>query len=216
MIKWITLVFCLFSIELNAQIDLKNLKLTDSNLNILYRGIENRILVTGLEFDTTLKLISTNSFVIKEKINFDNNNYFYLSQSSLKDDTLKLYKGNKLLLTKVYKVERRGYPKIQFGNTSDTFLSVKQILINPKLNVVIPNSYYKHGGFITSFELKLLDSENNIIKQFVMKERGELAKNLISCMKKLSVGDKLEFTNIKAVSSDCEVQKLSDFTLTIK
>lgn len=216
MIKWIALFFCLFSIELNAQIDLKNLKLTDSNLNILYRGIENRILVTGLEFDTTLKLISTNSQVHRSEINFNNKNYFYLSPSSLKDDTLKLYKRNKLLLTKIYKVEIVGNPKIQFGNTSDTVLSVKQILSNPKLNVVIPNSYYKHQFVVWNFNLYYYNSNNELIYQIENLNNYKFSEFEKPFIEKLQSGDKMIFKRIIVTGPDCENRRLSDLTLTIK
>lgn len=143
---FIAIPFCV-----NAQIKIKNMSLDNPNLKELYKYINNVIRVTGLQEKADIKLVSSTMGEFKP-LNTDSSFYdFNFVIKKNKFDTLRIYEGSKILLTKVYEVKEIKDPIARLGNISDTVASINEILNNPRLLVVFPNCNYKFKKQVTSF-----------------------------------------------------------------
>lgn len=163
--NWTLTYLIFFPLTILAQADIKNSSLIDSKLDILYSGIENRIIVSGLENDTTLKLISSTGEVLESK--WDNDPNIFIVKAGFADaDTLKLYHADKLMLARVYQVKKIGNPIPQLGYITDTKATSRQILENPILNVVIPDCFYDHRIQIFYFIVTIYKANGNTLKKF--------------------------------------------------
>ena len=143
-----------------GQIEIKNFSLIYPDMNLLYVGIENHIEITGIKDTTNLTLTSVTGEVLKFKSH--KSNEFLLKQQYTKADTLRLYQAGKLILTKIYEVKSIGYPIAQLGKITDSIATVKEILAEPILCVVIPDCYYDHRFQIISFESLIIQNYDTI------------------------------------------------------
>jgi hypothetical protein len=194
-----------------AQTDIINRSLTRPELNILYLGIDNIVEIISEKVELSYKIISSTS--IDSKLT---SNKYIIKTSSALNDTLKLYKGSDLILTKVFEVKELGDPIGQLGNLRDTLASTQEILTYTTLKVVIPNCYLLHGFTIRSFKVKISNRQGGDIINF-----GEILGNQVpfdfkNYASKLKKGDKVIFTEITATCPECQLRRLNDLTITIK
>ncbi len=139
-----------------AQVDIINQSLTDSSLNILYIGCNNRIKILGFENDTSLRLVSSHP---RTSIRKYENNVFRVGSHKIEPDTLRVYKGDSLIKMEMFDTYYLRDPIPQFGNITDTVATIKEIISNPTLSAIIPNNYYTgRKYYVISFNLFIIKS----------------------------------------------------------
>lgn len=212
---WTILYLLFIPLTILAQADIKNTSLTNPNLALLYMGIENRITVSGLENDTTLKLTSAAGQVVEFKWNNDPR-LFFVKINYADTDTLKLYQDDELLLTRVYQVKEIGYPIPQLGDIADSIAIIQQILENPTLNVVIPDCYFDHRFRVFCFKVTFLKAKGDTLKTFDRTNGNQLTNAQTKIIGDLKPGNKIAFTEITATCPDCALRRLNPLTITIK
>ena len=215
MTKWTATYLLLFPLTVYAQVDIHNTRLTDPQLTMLYRGIENTIEVSGLDKDTTLKLTSATGEVLESKWNNDPN-LFFVKAGYADTDTLRLYQADSLVLTRTYEIKKIGNPISQLGDIADTTATIQQILENPKLIVVIPDCYYDHRYRVFYFRVTFLKATGDTLRTFDRTNGNQLTKAQTKTISDLKTGDKIEFTEITATCPNCVNRRLSPLTIMIK
>ena len=210
MFRFLSIFIVSFASPTFAQISFLNTSLSNPKLNILYIGVENIIEITDLKYDSTLKLESAFGQVIAF------NNKFKVTHSSVTLDTLYLYRSNKLLLSKAYEVKKTGKPYAVLANISDTIASLKEILVDPKININIPNCYYDHGFRVYRFNVQIKNSKDEQILGPDTIQNNLLPKYVIKEIRKLESGDKIYLTNIVATCRGCILSLFKDIILIIK
>jgi len=193
-----------------AQTNIQNISLTNPKLNILYIGVDNIIEVVGLETDTTIILISATGQIYKWS------DKFILRHTFAKVDTLRAFSSDKILTSKVYDIKVIGNPIARLGHVTDTTTTVQEILIDTKINVVIPDCYYDHRFSVLSFSVSVT---NNIGDQILKQKNilnNQLPDKFNKKISKLKSGDRIILSEITATCPDCALRRLNDVTLTIK
>ncbi|MEQ1734336.1 MAG: hypothetical protein ABL940_11735, partial [Bacteroidia bacterium] len=151
-----------------------------------------------------------------ERKDYPQKGKFSMSYQKAGIDTLRLYKKSKLILEKIYTVDRFGDLKIELGTIKDTTATVAEILANPVLNADIPNCYYNFGIRVISFEMSFITDNNGVAKITLDPTAGnELHDELIEVIKILNKGDKLFFDNIK-IRGNNSCTLTGSYSLTIK
>jgi hypothetical protein len=212
--KLFMLLFLIIASVAGAQEQMKNESLIDPNLNIVYIGVQNDIVITGVRNFKHLTLTSSSG---SENKSYPRKGRFRMSYQKAGIDTLRLYKKSKLILEKIYTVDRFGDLKIELGTIKDTTATVAEILANPVLNVVIPNCYYNFGIRVIAFEMSFITDNNGVAKITLDPTVGnELHDELIEVIKILNKGDKLFFDNIKIIGNEICPRTMGSYALTIK
>lgn len=120
--KLITIAVCIFFCsQPKAQINIINQSLTDSSVNVLYIGIENRIKITGCNAPYTLAISGAGGRIAKK----EKNEYTIYVVTPTKLCELILLSGTKHIFRKSYEARKGGDPVAYvIGGLKDT--SVKK------------------------------------------------------------------------------------------
>jgi hypothetical protein len=199
----------------SAQVDIKNNKLTDPNIKILYIGIDNVIEVTGLTNFDKLELHSSTGQVTQNEWN-KTPNTFLVTTGYSNFDTLRLYQNKVLILSRIYEIKSINKPIPQLGNILDSVATIKQILKNPKLNIIIPECLFNPHFYATKFNLTLLNANGDTLIPFDRTEGSHLTKTQIRAIQKLRMGDKISFTRISITCPNCSNLILKPYTIYIE
>ncbi len=241
-----TVIFLLlfFPLTVLSQVNIRNLKLIDPDMNMLYIGFDNKIEISGINVDTTVLLTSSSGEA--KRLNWDTTK-FIVRVRRPGTDTLKLYKDSILILQKIFQIKIIGNPVAYLGNISDTIVSTKEIISNPQVNAFISDCYYDHRYYVYAFELSVIKSGDTTdthkkIKIFdtfydIDPKTGEtkkifklnlervsnksssgnqLTKKQLKHIKRLKNGDKVIIHKIAAGCADCRTRRLQPIILTIK
>lgn len=211
MIKLIVFLSCLIPLTLFAQVDIRNISLSKSDLNLLYVGVDNEIKVRGIEFDSSYILTSSSGKVAK---GYNNEILVRVDRKGI--DTLRIHFDNKLIFLKVFEKRNIFDPIAHLGSIIDTVTTVDEILENPILFAKIPDCYYEIRCKVNSYIPMFIKNPSDTIKTFKRVIDNELNKEAIEIIKKLKPGDKIVFNEIIVQCHSSVNRVLSPLTFTIK
>jgi hypothetical protein len=183
------ILFCL-PMFIFGQIKLINLDLTNKDTNLLYSGIENRIALIGNTNKIGIRMSSSQ----KMRISNEKDYFVILPATKERDDTLRVFKGSKLLYYRVFNIVKLNDPIAQVAFTTDTVISINKLIANPFINSRIPNSLYELSFIIKSFQCTVLKSTGERKVFFTLGNR--FSEETLEAIKKLKSSDELIFENI--------------------
>jgi hypothetical protein len=105
---------------------------------------------------------------------------------------------------------------VHIGNTSDSILTVNEILKEPLLKIIIPNSSLFHNYVIIRYNLTISKVNGEIILNKEATSGNKLTSSQIDLIKELNTGDRLIFDNLVVGCPDCRNFKLKLYSITIK
>lgn len=198
-----------------GQIDLVNTSLKDSTQKILYLGTSNKIEVIGLDRDssTVYQLENTKGIA---RIDRSDSLIFSVSKFPYQThDTLRLFKGEDMIIAQVFKLETISDPIAQLGSIQDSTAKIEEILTEPLINVVLPDCIYKHPFSCLRFETSFFQRNGDPINTLSGRNKY-LTRDQRLIIETLESGDRVEFTQLKCAGSDSAVRKLKSFTIYIE
>jgi hypothetical protein len=202
----ILLIFCPFT--LFAQVKITNQTSAKPEAEILFYQAENHLMIGDLKDLSGMKVTAANSEV---RINKD---HIIIVPKKVGTETYQIYKSGRLISTNSFQVIKIGDPVAQLAFTRDTIISLNRILANPYVTITVPGSLYKFAAEITSFEC-VITTTGNEKKQF--RNVGQkLNDDLLSFLKKVSPGTRLDFDNIKCMSAGGDIKSLPSFSIIVK
>jgi hypothetical protein len=205
--KYLLLHILLFtSLQTYSQIAIKNISIVKPEVNILYQHVDNRLKISGT--NTKVNLISKNGFDVSHQ----DSNTFVIIPKTLKPDTLLVYSGKKLLLTKVFSIDTVSLPKIQLGNIQNDTASVSEILANRGLRSVMKGCLYNFSLRILGFSMTFIGNLTTRVKII----GNMISKDQETMIRSLRKGDKILFDDIAVVSANSRVRELPPFTIVVK
>lgn len=212
MLKLIAIILFL-PLTIFSQVDLKNISLTNPDLAILYIGIHNEIELTGLEYDSTYIVKYTKGFA---RINDWGNGKFHVIPRIKTKDTLYLYRNDNLIFTKIFELKRLPDPIAQLGDITDTIATIKEILSNPNLNIILPNCYYKMSFRIVKFRALLIQNSGDTLNEYKSNWSCTLPRPLVFDIMYSNAGDRIVLYYITVRSADSCDRTLNQIRITIK
>ncbi|TDH26908.1 hypothetical protein EXU57_08870 [Segetibacter sp. 3557_3] len=186
-------IVCCLPILVIGQIKLINIDLTNPDTSLLYGRTENRLTLVGQNNWTGIRVTSSK----KSQIDIQKNSFISILPAINEGvDTLRLFKGSKLLLSRGYRIVKLSDPIAQLAFTSDTIITKNRILANPFVTSKFPNSLYNNKIVVKSFECLVI--KRNGEKKVFSATGNKLSEGMINAIKNLSSLDELVFDNIKA------------------
>lgn len=205
--KKLIFFFLLLPLFTKAQINIYNTSLLDSTKTQLYKYASNYLKVKSSDKYTIL-------LAAKSKVSYLGNNKFDVMPSEDGVDTIWVYSKGKLALTRVFSIDTVSEPIARVANTMDTILSVRQILTNPFLGVMLPGSNFKSNFVISSFTtIVTTQNDEEIIDKSLS---NNLTPDQIKTIKNLGRGDRILFQDIIGGGPDSRRHKLPNFRIHIK
>ncbi|MCG2614312.1 hypothetical protein LZZ85_08460 [Terrimonas sp. NA20] len=203
-----------FAVSFSAQPELKNLSLTDPAMDIIYIGVVNDLAVEGVSERQNMEVV-----VGGKDAEGSNGRYYAMvhTPGTVKVDVYRKVQGDRRLLTsKVFRSVLLSRPKARLMAAADSNLSVGVIIANPQLETFYPGSQFKSDCDISSFMLKITDSNGEELLEQTGGEENRLTEKMITLIRKLKPGDKLFFDEIRVFCRDGRGQKFEPFTVYIK
>jgi hypothetical protein len=207
-------VFTLISATVNGQVNIYNVSLTDTTKNIFYIGVENKIIITGKEYNDVTNAVHISgggASIYKESVN----NYI-VRVTSVTDECKILVTGKKgkMIVEKIFTVKLITDPVLQFGSfRNNETASVNEILNNPFLNVVIPDCYYQYNIQIVSFEIGVSVKDSVILESTTGNKLSDKQKELISSS---DDNNMITVENIRVLRPDGSKAKLPSLVIYIR
>jgi hypothetical protein len=219
--RYIIFCFLLFPLTTFCQIGMINSSLVDSSRNVLYRGIENKIVITGITNYDSIKFHSLNGEIVHwEKSNIVPSTFLLKIGTKVHDtlsfDRISIIKLHDTLYTKTFKVDKIGEPLLQLGQIQDSLVSIDEMVENKKLNVVIENCFYDHQFKVFSFHFTIKPKSGKKEINFQETKGNLLLNRHIRKIKRLKKDDELIFSQVLAHGADCAGHTLPPLVLKIK
>ncbi len=193
-----------------GQIKLINIDLINKDLNQLYIGMDNRLQIVGQKNVRGYKLTSVKSSVLV------NDSCFVLTPEHRGVDTVKIFKGNKLIYCALFNLFSINEPTGQLAFTYDTTITLNRILANPYLSIKIPNCNYNFLFSINGFQCSILQ-KNKDKETFANTLGCKLTNDMLTLINRLKTGDVIEFERIKyGISPEFCPRMLGPLRITIK
>lgn len=207
--KFLLVILVYFnSLLCSAQLKLFNKNLLNPDSNILFL-LDNYLELSDTSNFSAVKIASSNSNVYRI------GKSFCIHPKSLANDTIKVYRNNRLVLSKSYTIQKSNDYKVQLAFINDTIMSVNSILSNPLLSLKYIDGIQKMDFQIESYKCILeIKGEQNI--KFGEIGGAYLTQDLLSFIKKMKAGDKIIFNDITAGCPNSRRRLLSQFRVTIK
>lgn len=202
--------FILLSIQLLGQIEIINLERTDSSVNIFYVGVENLVRLKTEKNFSNYQITVTGAGSSLYKIEKD---LYIIKVNRIDTCTLIVSKNNKPLLKRTYATGFIANPLATLNGIRDTTINKNKILLNPFLSVIIPDCFYRHGIGVTSFQAVFIDNNDSTITN---SPNHAFSNEQIKLTKQLKRGNKIFFTEIRAVAANSRTQKLRPFWIKIE
>ena len=207
--KYATIGFFLLIIAKTsfAQTLLYNTDLLKPDSNILFFAKNHLRLSKKLNLKT-VKIITKNSTVTIE------DDYLVITPTSLGVDTISIWKGTKLIVSKIYTIQKHSFPFAQIAYSKDSITTIEKILRKPRLNLV---SLYNIKSDIVAYTCTIIKRNEND-KTFTFKEVNGymLTQDIIYIIKTLKPGDIIRFNDIKVLGTDTRGLILSPLNITIQ
>jgi hypothetical protein len=217
-------ICCMFLVPslLQGQVTVYNSSLRDTTKSQLYCGLENDIVINGInDKDYTIKLSS--GALDKRTGNIYRITRNCQDQPTQRNDTLLIYKKGKLFLTHVFlgKIFCWDSFYIQFGSRRDSLLSVQEIIASPMLRYKYEKCNYKNpnplGIVISSFFLQIESQQSSEIQYSRQVYGNTLLPDDVKEIKKLQSGDKVILSQVRIIGSIvCSVEYDGQLVFEIK
>lgn len=212
LIVTITLIFPLLSF---GQLSLKSKTVAHPDSSVLFIGIDNHLVIEGTTTKDDIRLTTS-----KASVSRISNNEFTVRVSHTGEIPFEIYNYNKpkrkLLLSKVFRSETLNSPEAHLGNTTDTIRTTKEILADPRLLVVIPQSNYKHYFTIIRFGLTIRKSNGEILLDAENTPGNMLTKMQKDTIEELTAGDTVTFNEMIVTCPECRNFKLKPYRIIVK
>lgn len=226
-----------------SQIVISNVKLIDSTKRILYVGIDNEIVINGI--DSTYEIAFKKSLCTLNKSN-QTENRFYVRASKRGRDTLQIKRKNKKIFETEYLIEYIQEPICHFPNVQKGKATKRDIISKPFLYCYIPNNFLKIKFIISSFKvctihlndtLALYDNEKfyrpdtievtdpitSEIKLIIKMKKStnkinygnKLTDFQIKSLEEINIGDKLFISDIEVLCPDGMNRRMKDILIEI-
>jgi hypothetical protein len=193
----------------HSQPGIFNISLYDSSRPILYAGIDNWIRLKNIDLTKGRVSITNGMLVMKTSTKV-----IIARTNAVGEKVIITFTKNNIpVLKKEFSVDSIPAVKARLGYINDTIATLSQILVNPYLTVTC-NCYAKLNIQILSFKLELDTSQDD--EDVGQGIGNKMTEGQIARIRQLTRGDKLIFTDIKAVSADGRTRRLQDFKIIIK
>ncbi len=176
-------------------------KVPDSN--VLYRGVENIIKISGT--DQNSEIVSRQSR-IKSRDRF---NEFRLIPMKSGSDTLEIFRNKKRIFSQIFRVDSLPPMRASLGNLRDIVVSKALILANGIVKLYLPGLLLKFDVYISSFstifQLKSGESSPTLISS-----RNRFSEEQIKTIQGLKSGDRIVFSEIRCSSPGSTLRTIPD------
>lgn len=204
------LISLLFTTVCDGQINIINQSLTDSSLNILYIGVDNRIKVAGYNDTYSLTITGAGGTFFK----IEKNKYVVTVRSPTKLCEIMLLKGNKNVFKKTFRTEYiKSEPLATLAGFKDTAIKASRILLNPFISVIQPGCYYNNGNRVISFNAVFIQGADSTL---TFTAGNQLSEEQIQLIKQLSFDDIIYFDDIRATCYSCRAFRLPSFWVKVE
>lgn len=202
-----TLPFSLF-----AQFEIENKSLTDPTVKVLYAGFENKLhLSQPLTSQQTIKSSSSKIDSLSAST------YSFTAQFGAHIDTISVLENGIVLQSHYYRIINMPIAFIELAGISreEQLVSKERILENPTLNIVT-HGLYIDTLTILSFNLSILNVEEEKIKTFEETKGYDLTADQLATIKSLKAGEFVEIYGVKVHDSRGIVRKHQGYKIQIK
>jgi hypothetical protein len=216
-----TIICCLYlpPMALFGQVEMKNISLNNPDVNYLYRGWDNQILITGVDSNRVIAMTSYYDIMEITQVNKTLFNvkpkYGYWTQPVL--DSLYLLVDGIKVLAKDYEIKGI-YPqlfKIGSDKYNDT-VTVEKILADPEVHFFPPDFQFKLNFKVVDLDMILIKKDNDIIHEFDKMDNNKLTLLEQELIGQMNSGDRIVFMNIKIEGPDGLVRPINGWRLIIK
>jgi hypothetical protein len=205
------LIFLLFTSVSHGQINIINQSLTDSSLDFLYIGVDNRISVTGPAGNYSMAISGGGGTILK-----DGKNQYVVRVNSVTDlCELILLKGPKNIFRKGYKVRTIPELIVTAGGLRDTTVKAGVLLANPFISIVFPGCYFRISYKVTSFEATFIKDADST-STTIINNGNIFSPEQIKMIKILKPDDEIFFEHIRVMGPDNRGHILPSFWIKIK
>lgn len=201
--------------KINPSIKIINTNLIQPDSAILYAGADNIIRIDGL--DSTKEYFISSTFGDLSEEAFLTFNKFYLNGNNLhRFDTISVFDNKqKLLFSKIFRVEKLKMPIVQLDNLKAGVISKDSLQIAEFLKIEIPNSVIKQPFYVQSFQIYIQCKKCTTVP-YLYNEGAYLQEDFYNYLPFLKSGDKLIIQSVKVKLFDKTTRKLSSVTYVIK
>ena len=210
MTKFLPSVIVLYTLPIFGQVEIINRDINDISLNIFYKGVDNHIRLKAGDNTSSYKVsvMGAGSSIL----NLDNSEYLVRVHGN---ETCKVIisRNNKTVLVKNYKVDVIGNPTATLNGVRDTTVSKNKILLNPFLVVLIPDCYYRHHTWVVSFHATFIHQGDSIVTYAA---GHSFSAEQVKLTKRLDIGDKILFNEVRAGGPDTRISKLHSFWINVE
>ena len=140
-------------------------------------------------------------------------NEFIVHVSSLGMDTITVLKNGKEIFNKVFEVSRITDPVARIGKSKSNGATVAEILIDPSLNVFLPNCYYFNPFTVSSFSGTFITQNGDSLTTF-NSATNKFSNDQMNIIETLKSGDKIYIDKI-VVGGPNSIQRMLQSTLTV-
>jgi GldM C-terminal domain len=202
--------FFLVANAAHAQVQLVNASLTKPDSAILFLGVENKLLLSGIKWNSSINCTSS-------KCAIDTYTGHIIAKPDLTGlDTLRIFDAKSKVFEKVFRIDTLPNPTMLIAGSADTFLYKEAFAGVPNIAIVYTNCLFKSKARVTEFEMTIVKKDKSIYRIYT---RGYLfCEEALSKMQLLKRGDKIFFDSITFASgqgSNCP-RTWSARTITIK
>jgi len=152
----------------SAEVEIVNAEMMDPECKVVFRGYHNYLQVNGLEFHTNF--ILTTSRDTLQKIGFNEFGYVATRQSI---DTIRVVLNGRIIHEEIFQI--RNMPKHEIGLGyihENQKVSLKYILSNPGLQIIVPGFPLKFCYGIQMFEAKIIKKNGKEIPLTTKSAKG--------------------------------------------
>jgi hypothetical protein len=185
-------IFLFLASVCKGQINIINQSLTDSTLNILYIGVDNRIKVTGYNDSYNLTITGGGGSLYKT----GKNEYIVHSSTPTMLCELVILKGTKHIFRKSYEVRTISTPIATTCGLKDTTVKAGDLLVNPFVSVFTPGCYLRLNYRIISFHATFIQDTDSTI---TISKSNMFSTEQIQMIKILKPGDKIYFDDLRYI-----------------
>jgi hypothetical protein len=207
--KYTTISFFLLIITISssAQVLLYNTDLSKPDSNILFFAKNH------LKLSIKLDLKSLEIRTQKSRVTIEDD-YLVITPTSLGTDTINILKANKLIVSKIYTIQKYLFPFAQLAYSKDSIITIKKILLNPRLNLVCLHNIKSNIVAYTCIIIKKNESDKPY--NFGIVNGFWLTQDIIYMIKTLKAGDIIKFDKIQVLGSDTRGLLLKPFSINIR
>lgn len=202
---------CLLCFAATAQIKITNVSSKNPDSDHLYIGVSNRIVISGIAGNVTLKSQYGEISSLKAPGEFS-----YGSLKLSDKETLIVISKGKIVATRKFRMIALPGEKAQLGGITDSFARPADIIAQRKLLVIMPGSDYNLVARIESFSMTLYSSVIEGGKKTLITAGSDIPEQAFPFIKKLQKGDRIFFEKIIRSCPVTKPRMLLPFTLWIR